>query len=279
MPHAFSGRRAVQDGPGADCFSNGAWVAYREDKLDGQHMALNSAAEEILDCLRQVDAQRQARLRDTSLGMHVKAVKAFQHQRFAQTYADQLAHPRFGDAARFFLEDLYGPGDFSLRDQQFARVVPALVRLFPRDIVGTVLSLGRLHALSELMDTSMARSLRAQGLEPGSALCSGEVYGRCWREAGSPDDRERQIALMLAVGQSLDAYTRNPLLRHTLRLMRGPAQAAGLAALQTFLERGFDTFRAMKGAEEFLRTIAERERSLASTLFAGGDAPDLALSP
>jgi hypothetical protein len=242
-------------------------------------MALNSAGEEILDCLRQVDAQRQIRLREPSLGLQVKAVKAYQHQRFAQTYADQLAHPRFGDAARFFLEDLYGPGDFSLRDQQFARVVPALVRLFPRDIVDTVLSLGRLHALSELLDTAMARCLQAQGLAPGSVLSSGQVYARCWREASKPEDRERQIALMLAVGQALDGYTRNPLLRHTLRLMRGPAQAAAMAALQTFLERGFDTFRAMKGAEEFLRTIAQRERGLAAALFSGGDGPDVALSP
>ena len=72
-------------------------------------------------------------------------IKGYQHRRFSQTYADMLAHPRFGDAARFFLDDLYGPGDFSLRDEQFAKVVPALVRLFPRDIVQTVLSLGRLH--------------------------------------------------------------------------------------------------------------------------------------
>jgi hypothetical protein len=277
MPAAFSGRLAGFVVPGFHGSPDGPRAAHRNDSNKGHRMALNPAGEEILDCLRQVDAQRQLRLRDTSLGRQVDAVKAYQHQRFALTYADQLTHPRFGDAARFFLEDLYGPDDFSLRDQQFARVVPALVRLFPRDIVDTVLSLGRLHALSELLDTSMARCLLAQA--PGPALCSGQAYGRCWRSAGTAADRERQIALMLAVGQALDGYTRNPLLRHTLRLMRGPAQAAGLSALQTFLERGFDTFRAMKGAEEFLRTIAQRERALAAALFAGGDGPDVALSP
>jgi hypothetical protein len=57
--------------------------------------------------------------------------------------------------------------------------------------------------------------------------------------------------------------------------MRGPAAAAGLGALQGFLERGFDTFRDMSGAEVFLSTIASRERALAARLFAGGDAPDL----
>jgi hypothetical protein len=40
--------------------------------------------------------------------------------------------------------------------------------------------------------------------------------------------------------------------------------------LQGFLERGFDTFREMRGAREFLDTVASRERQLAARLFAGG---------
>jgi hypothetical protein len=79
--------------------------------------------------------------------------------------------------------------------------------------------------------------------------------------------------LMLSVGSALDGYTRNLLLRHSLRVMRAPAQAAGLGALQEFLERGFDTFRQMRGAQEFLALIARRERDLAARLFAGADAP------
>ncbi len=53
----------------------------------------------------------------------------------------------------------------------------------------------------------------------------------------------------------------------SLRMMRAPARAAGLANMQRFLEEGFDTFKAMRGAEQFLRTVADRERALASRLF------------
>lgn len=243
-------------------------------------MALNPAGEEILHCLHEVAQQREQRRADAALDTHVAAIKAYQHRRFSLTYADMLAHPRYGDAARFFLDDLYGPADFSLRDEQFARVVPALVRLFPRDIVNTVVSLGQLHALSECLDTLMARALMQR---PGSLALplaeAGVCYGHCWRDVPGPERREQQISLMLAVGEALDGYTRNLLLRQSLRLMRAPAQAAGLSALQAFLERGFDTFRAMKGAGDFLRTIAERERALASALFNGGDGPAVALSP
>ena len=50
--------------------------------------------------------------------------------------------------------------------------------------------------------------------------------------------------------------------------MRGPARAAGLGELQIFLETGFDTFRAMNGAQEFLAIVKRREEELAAALFA-----------
>jgi hypothetical protein len=226
---------------------------------------MNTVGAQILQCLGEVAAERARRAADPVLFERVGLVKACQHARFEQTYADLLADPRFGAATRFFLEDLYGPHDFTERDGQFARIVPALVRLFPREILGTVLQLAQLHALSEQLDTGMARALGAEHLD-------GASYARAWRQVGRPADRERQIGLMLSVGAALDRYTRNALLRHSLRLMRAPAQAAGLASLQGFLERGFDTFRAMRGADGFLSVIAARERALALRLYAGEDA-------
>ena len=223
----------------------------------------------ILDCLRIVADHRSRRGADPALAARVAAVKAYQHTRFEATYADLLAHPRYSRAAQFFLEDLYGPKDFAQRDAQFARVVPALVRLFPADIVSTVRSLGQLHALSEELDTSMATTSWAEPLDHTG-------YGQAWREVGREGDRARQIGLMREVGGALDLYTRNPLLRSSLLFMRGPAKAAGLAALQAFLEQGFDTFRAMRGAEFFLDTIVQRETALASHLFAPGGTVDSA---
>ncbi len=93
------------------------------------------------------------------------------------------------------------------------------------------------------------------------------AYTPAWQRVGQPAERERQIALMRRVGDALDGYTRNPLLRHSLRLMRGPARLAGLPELQAFLESGFDTFRAMRGAKDFLDTVVRREQAIAAWLF------------
>ena len=215
----------------------------------------------ILQHLHAVQAEREKRLADGSLGAAVLAIKAHQSRRFAFTYADLLVQPRYAPATRFFLDELYGPEDFAERDRQFARVVPALVRLFPAGLVQTVLKLGALHALSEQLDTAMGDASRGGFLDEAR-------YQTAWRSVGTPARREAQIALMVEIGADLDRFTRKPLLRQSLRLMRGPAAAAGLNDLQAFLESGFDSFLHMRGAGEFLALIAARERHLAATLFA-----------
>jgi hypothetical protein len=220
------------------------------------------SAESLLKELRAVDAERARRAADPALEARVQALKTWQQRRFATTYADLLANPRYEAATRFFLHELYGPDDYRQRDAQFARVIPTLTRLFPEEVVDTVAKLARLHALSERLDTRMADHLLSTDITAAE-------YGIAWRACGEPAARQRQIDLTMAVGESLDKLTRKPLLRQTLRLMRGPAQMAGLGALQAFLESGFDTFRAMRGAAEFLATVKQREEALAAELFTG----------
>ena len=221
----------------------------------------------ILADLRLVAAEREQRAASASLMAHVRAIKHYQQRRFSHTYADLLAAPRYAAVARFFLDELYGPHDFTERDAQLARIVPALVRLFPQAMVDAVGTLVQLHALSEVLDSRMGANL--DGVDVDASR-----YIEAWCATGMVESRERQIALTLEVGTALDALTRKPLLRNSLRLMRRPAHAAGLGALQGFLETGFDTFRAMGGAQEFLSLIESREHRLADALFAAGGRVD-----
>lgn len=226
--------------------------------------AMSDPAARILEPLTQVEHERAQRRADAALGARVLAVKQWQQRRFAHTYADLLASRRYGGAARFFLDELYGPRDFSERDAQFTRVVPALVRLFPHEIVATVTTLARLHALSERLDSTLARHL-------DGAVVDAAGYLRAWQATGGVEAREQQIALALGVGAELDRHTQRTLLRHALRAMRAPARAAGLEKLQHFLETGFDTFGSMRGASDFLAEVGARERALVAALFAARD--------
>ena len=224
---------------------------------------MSDIATRILQSLTAVDVERRRRAAAPGLAPAVEALKAYQQRRFARTHASLLAHPRYGRAANFFLNELYGPQDFTQRDAQFSRIVPALVRLFPADTVGTVESLAAVHALSERLDTAMA--IHLQGAAPSPAS-----YVRAWQGTGEAAARARQIELVMSVGQALDRHTRSFVLRASLKAMRGPARAAGMGSLQSFLEAGFDAFGAMHGAREFLSTIQARETALAKRLFEPG---------
>ena len=226
----------------------------------------------ILEHLATVAALRAQRNADPALAERVGALKAYQARRFECSYADLLAHPRYQGATRFFLHELYGPQEFNARDAQFSRIVPALVRLFPAELVATVATLAALHALSESLDDSTAGQLPRLPVDA-------PAYAQAWLAAGRAPAREQQITLTLSIGAAMDRYTRNRLLRSTLRLMRGPAQAAGLSDLQKFLEAGFDAFGAMKGASDFLRRVGARERALATALFAADAVTTAALAP
>lgn len=233
----------------------------------------NPTAIAILAELATVDQHRVLRQADAALTERVLALKHYQARRFEHTYADLLGSERYRAAVRFFLEELYGPQEFASRDAQFARIVPSLVRLFPGAIVDTVHQLAKLHALSEAMDTQMAQALPRSGLQARDYLAA-------WQRCGQPEVRQRQIALVMDIGQRLDTLTRKPFLRATLRAMRGPANAAGLGDLQRFLESGFDGFAQLRGADEFLATLRERETRLADALFGVPAAQaDLSLVP
>ena len=224
---------------------------------------MSALADGIAAHLSVVDAERQRRAALPGLPARVTELKAFQQRRFSLTYADLLASTRYGAAARYFLAELYGPGDFTTRDAQFARVAPAIARLFPDEVAETVVILAELHALSETLDTETALLLPDGPVAPLD-------YVRAWQGVGRAPERERQIELTLRIAAQLDRVTRKPMLRNALRLMRGPARAAGLAEVQRSLEAGFDVFRAMKGAQEFIALIDARERAVAASLFAAG---------
>jgi len=221
---------------------------------------MNPDARRILDHLEAVERLRSERRSDAQLASRVDAIKAFQSRRFQHTYADLLTSTRYAAAARFFLDELYGSLDFCERDAQFARVVPAMTRMLPAKLLGAVIDLAELHSMTETMDTCMARQL-------ASASTDALGYARAWQACKQRDVRQAQIEKTLRIGKLLDKYTGNRLIRGTLRVMRGPSQAAGLGEIQRVLESGLDAFESMRGADDFLDTIRVRETDLADTLF------------
>ena len=229
------------------------------------------AAQTIRNAVAQVSALRLEALGNPALAAGIATVKKFQAERFTRTYADALSAGPYKGAARFFVDELYSGRDFTQRDAQFSRIAGALQTFFPKHVVATAVALAQLHALTEEIDHEMGRIW--MGNSAAHSDDPTERYMQVWRAVGRPDDRARQLINVLDVGRELDRLTRMPGLRLTLRMMRGPAHAAGLSSLQSFLETGFDTFGAMSGkgsgARAFLALIQARESALIEALFSG----------
>ena len=94
-----------------------------------------------------------------------------------------------------------------------------------------------------------------------------ERYVLSWRLTGERPLRDRQLSVVKHMGRELQRLTRMRSLSIALKLMRKPAQAAGLSSLQQFLESGFSAFASLGDAQAFLATINEREHAWIDTLF------------
>lgn len=226
----------------------------------------------IADALALVESLRSVWHENPMLLQAVQSIKHAQVHRFRYSYAEVLVHRDWGPAAHFFLTELYGERDFSQRDAEFARIAPAMQRLFPASVVDVATALARLHALTEQLDHAMATAMLALAASTISDATALNLYAKAWGLVGQSAARFEQLALTQNLGRSLTKLTATPGLRVMLRMMRAPARAAGLEHLQDFLERGFDVFAALRrsksGAHGFLDLIAVREQTWMERLFA-----------
>ena len=197
-------------------------------------------------------------------------LRRWQAARLEKSFAHYLDDPTHAPAARFFLTDVYGDHDFRQRDADIARVLPAMQRVLPASLLGTVADGIALGNLTHAFDLRMAQALHS--LFPDGRRLDEQRYAQAYRRVGLPRLRDKQIVLIQQVGHGLAAALRMPGVGMLLRISRGPAHAAGFGELQAFLERGVAAFRELGDADAFLEDIARSERRLSARLFDG--APD-----
>jgi hypothetical protein len=197
----------------------------------------------------------------------------WQTQRLLATYPDLAGNPRYGLAVEFFLEDLYGPKDFSKRDYGAARLTTIMAKVLPAHSIHTAALAMELNALSHELDHHLLRVL-IEELDMQDHITA-EAYAEAYRRCDNYNKRKRQIELIRQIGDDIEITVA----RHSrsiitaLRLTRMPSHLVGLGELHDFLERGFIAFRQMEGADVFLNTIVARETQLLDRIYAGHPQP------
>ena len=231
--------------------------------------SLRHAAEaELIEQLRRAQRLHEETAANPILAGALARLANWQAQRLAQTYADLSAQPRYADAIEFFKSDLYGDADGARRDADAARVVPMMVVMLPERVIATIAQAMELNVLSHELDRLVLKALpRADG---GLSVAD---YCRAYRRAGNMPQRQRQIFLIVEIGGALDGFVRKPFIRTALAMMRQPARLAGFGVLHDFLDRGFNAFHRMGGADEFLDTIRRRETAIHDAIAGGSNEP------
>ncbi len=217
------------------------------------------------------DSHRQA-LRLDEPGCPVamlERLQSWQRERLAVTYADLLAEERFEPAGYFFLAELYGGLHFRERDQQVAQVLPVMVRMLPDHLLLALSEAFELQAMSLDLDLCMAHALAAEASEDLDAA----LYAACYRACDRHEERARQIELIHRLGLQLNEVVRHRMVLWMVRVMRGPARAAGFGELQAFLDGGLQAFTHMGDGRSFIETIYQRERTVMERLFAADPDP------
>jgi len=219
-----------------------------------------------LSLIESLERERARVLRDTRKHAQLQRLQQWQVQRLLSTYADCAADRRYAGALQFFVQDLYGPHDFSQRDRGLKKVLHQWERLLPQRALEAVRCALELEILSQSLDLAMVDAL-------GGAEPSETTYPAAYRQANRRDDRQRQIWLIVTTGRALDALIRMPAIGVALRMAKLPARVAGVTQLHEFLERGYMAFEKMGGAQDLLQIIEERETALMQRLFAGSVDP------
>ena len=197
----------------------------------------------------------------------LSGLQRWQSRRLARSYDDLLQAPDSQAATRFFLSDLYGDHDVSLRDREMERVMPMMQRILPPAMLMIAADAIELAVLSHALDLRVAEQLALKGID--EAGIDVRSYAAAYRAAGHRRLRQRQIRRIESVGLALGDAVNQPWIARLLKLARGPARLAGLHELHRFLERGFDSFGQLHDVPAFMSRLCGNERLVSEQLFAG----------
>ncbi|MDC0603505.1 hypothetical protein OAP14_10890 [Aliiglaciecola sp.] len=190
----------------------------------------------------------------------LRELQSWQTKRLLVTYDDMWQSRRFRPAMQFFIEELYGPKDFSQRDQDIARVVPKMAKLLPEQALQSLEAALRLNSLSHEMDLSLTENIH-QG-----PICA-ETYAQAYRLCNNRPQREEQIQLLAGLGSDLADVVKIKGISALLMISRKPAKLAGVESLHSFLEDGYKAFKKLGEVDAFISPIIIRETALMVALF------------
>ena len=229
---------------------------------------LSLNADQIIQHIYQVNARRDLASKMGRLDA-IKHLQEWQCKRLLTTHSDLRDEPEFADAMQFFVDELYGPKDFSQRDKDLTRVIPKLSAVLPEKALRALNDALRLNALSFDLDLEMVNALCELNQIDDFARFSitSDAYALAYRQVGRQEDRATQIDIVEHLGLLLADVVHVKGIGLLIKMARKPADLAGVLTLHEFLADGFKSFKKLGDVRAFLDPIVNRERHIMNALF------------
>ena len=221
---------------------------------------MSNTLENIIQHLQQTEQMNQL-ITLQNWTQTIRKLQSWQTKRLLTTHDDLWQSKRFKPAMQFFVDELYGPKDYSQRDIELARVVPKMAKILPNKGLISLEAALRLNCLSLELDIALVQQL-------GSEEINRSNYFDCYRQSDNQSKREQQIQLLENLGLDMAQVVKVSGISAILMLSRKPAKIAGVKSLHAFLEKGFKSFKKLGEVHDFIDPIVKREREIMLSLFA-----------
>ena len=224
-------------------------------------------AQDLRDIVRKIGkVSHREEIELSGLDPHLALLRVWQAERLAHTYADVRDLPRYREAWRFFIDDIYGAHDYSQRDHDVETMYEFMRRFVPDDVSRPAALTIKLHRMTEALDRKLLDVLVNQlGVIDSITV---EQYAEGYRRCDNYRERVEQIDLLVEICEHIDGIVRNPLTSPALRLASRPLRGAGYGEVVSFLERGYRSFKRMHGSRHFRKILREREMNILDRIYA-----------
>ncbi len=219
---------------------------------------------DILSHLLQSQALEQE-INQLGLRNRVNSLRKWQCARLLFSYDELYQQKKYRSAMDFFTDELYGPNDFTKRDEGIKKVLPLMEKVLSKQTIATFELALQLNTLSYQLDFDLVRELG------DISDISSEQYAQAYQNCNNLEQRQLQLALIEMLASSLAGIAHRTSIMLVLKLSRKPAKLAGLEELQAILEKGASAFRKIKKIDGFIKPILQGETVIMESLFSGNN--------
>lgn len=192
------------------------------------------------------------------------ALQQFQSDRLRRDHADLAAEAQYAAIGEFFFNEMYGPRDYTARDdqarrlRQFVHVVPGLTI---RDVEPALQMLDISNQLDELVVDRM--------IELGVAIpFDEEAYELAYLRSDNYADRVAQLDLMRTALYNVYRTANKPLIKLAIDRTEQLAHVVGMAEIHRFLKHGYHAIQPVRDIYRFVETVYVREKDRLNRIYA-----------